>query len=173
MSLVGDPLILDLTLFDFVDDKFVRATIDADGVPLAVSPVTVPNVGNGRHFLFDAINVVFPENRLETIITYEVFNDALFTERSKKHAPAKDKYLLSQAPEQTNPDLLARLDRIISLISELKVLDGVIEEDEIDGTIEIPEVEGSIDDSIELQGDVVPDNEISGLINDPELEGLF
>jgi len=173
MAIPGDPIELDIVLFDFDDSKHVRAQVDADGVPLAGSPFTVPNVGNGRYFLIDMNNLTFPNDRFEVNILYEVFNDAGFTDRSKKHGPSRDNYRLDQAPQNTNPDLLRRLDRIIALISELKVLDGEFLDEVLEGQVIPNEVSGNMDEDTELIGVVVTEDQISGLLSDSDLEGLF
>ena len=82
---------LDLTLYNFAEDKFVLAHIWADGLPMGLSPVTVPHLSNGRYFYTDA-SIFFPSSKSEVVIQYEVFNDALFTIRSKCHAPAKETF---------------------------------------------------------------------------------
>src|SRR3972149_5419417 len=83
------PIFLDLTLYDFADNKFVYAKIWIDGVAMQGSPFLVPSVGDGRYFYTDE-SLFYSDTSKEVSILYEVFNDLERTVRSSNHAPARE-----------------------------------------------------------------------------------
>ncbi len=85
----GDPIRLNLQLFDGDSGKFVQAIVaDSSGTPLAGSPVTLSNSGNG---LYEDDSLIMPTDPEVTAI-YKVYNDAGFTTPSAVHADALDIY---------------------------------------------------------------------------------
>lgn len=162
-----EPLFLDLTLFDFDDLKFVKATIKADGIELGASPISVPNITGGNYF-FQDLALVFPTGRFEVITLYEVFDDAAFLTRSKKHAPAKDTLRLTTLPPGGDPAIIEKINQLIAIVTSHDLnsaLVGTVEmESNIVGFI-IPDVViGLVPDDINLVG-IALNNELIGFVD--------
>lgn len=76
----GEPLVLRLLLPEQDDSKFVRAIVkDEDGLELTGSPFDLVNSGDGEYFFKDEMNLVFPENKLEVVAIYQIYDDAAYT----------------------------------------------------------------------------------------------
>jgi len=141
---VGDPLILNLELWDAAEDKHIKAILLKvdDGIPLAGSPYTVPHVGGGEYRLDTGI--VFPEDTFEVKARFTVYNDAGFTEPSGEHNRAVDIYRLGSG-----------IDTVIEKIEEIE---GVIENISSQ-IITDDELEGTVANDENIVGEVIPDGE--------------
>lgn len=74
------PIILRLTLPETDASRYVRAFVrDQNGVQLAGSPFALTNLGDGRYFFKDEINLKFPVEALEVSALYRIYDDAAFT----------------------------------------------------------------------------------------------
>lgn len=124
MAVVGDLIFLDYQLHDYTTDKFVRATIKADGVEIITSPVPVPHVVDGAHF-FKHPDLVFPSDTSEVSILYSVYSDSGLTNRLKRYGAGRDTYRLSSALSSNENDnaLLRQADIEVSIeeIDEVEV----------------------------------------------------
>lgn len=153
------PIFLSLTLFDRDTTKFVRAKIFADGIEIAESPISVPHAGNGTYQLFDEEVLVFPDDVFTTRIVYDVFNDAGFTDKSVKHGPAEDIFVIVRPSLiGLDPRLEQKLNNILSVVTSHDLNSGL---------------QGLIDDDDKvLLGEVIPDEVIGVIADDKELIGL-
>jgi hypothetical protein len=76
----GEPIVLRLLLPESDNTKFVRAIVkDEDGNVLTGSPFTLNNIGDGEYYFKDAVNLLFPEGKLEIFAIYEIYDDNGFT----------------------------------------------------------------------------------------------
>jgi hypothetical protein len=122
---VGDPIRLNLQLFDGDAGKFVQAYVrDSSGAQLAGSPVTLTHTDQG---LYEDDSLVMPDNA-EISAVYKVFNDAGFSSPSAIHSDAIDIY---------------QPDRVLELANQLVAnacstdLEGIlIDNEEIVGTVD-------------------------------------
>lgn len=74
------PIVLRLTLPEVDNTKFVKAVVrDQNGTQLLGSPFTLTNLGDGRYFFKDEINLKFPISAIEISAMYLVYDDVGFT----------------------------------------------------------------------------------------------
>ena len=151
MAQVGDTIYLDYQLHDYSTDKYVRATIKADGIEMSVSPILVPHVGDGAHFYANNAILSFPSNTDEVAITYSVYSDAGLTNRLKRYGAARDSYRLTNVTATTDPSLVDKINQLANVFNSKEIAISIVEKDEI--------ISAYIDDS-EIVGDVVDVNEV-------------
>lgn len=121
----GDPIRLNLQLFDGDENKFIKAYLrDNLGAQLAGSPVTLTHTDNG---LYEDDSILMPNNP-EVTAVYEVYNDSGFLFRSRKHSDSIDIY---------------RPDRVLELVLDLAAnicagdLEGyLIDNEELEGILD-------------------------------------
>ena len=173
----NDPLFLDITLEKFKPGDpvpFCRAIVKADGIALSFSPVNVPHIGGGSFFKKDPAIIKFPENRFEVSILYEFFNEAGFLTKSNKHGNEGKDYRLGKAPLNTNPDLIKRLDTILSLIAGLTAIEGFVDTTPIVGELEpVNGIEGNIPEIEKIAGEVSLDKEVEGKVDSSDIDGTL
>lgn len=94
MPLVGEIIRLNIQLWDPNPGKFIRASLfDASGSPLINFPtVLMIHLSNGFYY---NNQVPFPPGTPEVKVTYEVFDDALFSSVSRKYSNSADAFDLS------------------------------------------------------------------------------
>lgn len=157
MSQAFDPLVLDTTLWNFATDKFVKATLRADGIEMPVSPVNVPHIANGIYVLYDPLNIFFPDNINHVSIVYSVYHDAAFTQRSLVHAPDSEHYTKDNPIPGGDPNLIKKINQLIDIVTSHDVNSQVV---------------GVIEDDVILVGTVMPDDAIGAVFDDVVLTGF-
>jgi hypothetical protein len=114
MPYVGEVLPLSYQLLDGDGSKFVRAVLlEADGTPLAASPVDMPHVSGGK---YSADTVTMP-NIDYVEATYESYNDAGYTVPDPDHLLGTDVFRL-EIPDSVIVD---KLDQIIAKLNGLNL----------------------------------------------------
>lgn len=177
MSQAFDPIVLDVVLWDYNPNKFVRATLEADGVVLTLRP-NIPHRQDGKYTLYQPTVYFFPENTNHLSITYEIFDDSSFTTRSVRHAPANEHYTLDNPISGTNPELINKLNQIIDIVTSHDLNSQIIGivQDEITliGEVVIEDVIGQVFDNVTLVGIVIEEDAIQGsLFADDDLTGII
>lgn len=120
MPNVGDTIALSNQLFDSDTTKFVRASLRDDaGVALGASPVSLTHDANGN---YTNSTVVFPAGTDYISVTYEVFDDALFTISSPDHSSSIDTFDL-EIPATAILDCLTAIKAAIAALQ--LVVDGI------------------------------------------------
>lgn len=134
---IGEPLVLRLLLPEEDDSKFVRAIVKSDtGTPLSGSPFTLNNLGNGEYFFKDENNLVFPEDRLEVVAIYQIYDDENFLIPTVDYGQQVSDVFrnLEVVATGIGDAVQETLDRIETLVNDTLVLrddiDIMIEEDE-------------------------------------------
>lgn len=164
-----DPIALDVQLWDYATDKYVRARVYADGFEMPYSPIAIPHKELGYYFLFDSA-IFFPENTQHFSIVYEIYKDSSFTQLSKRHAPFSEQYTFDRPPSLiSDPNILKKLNQIIDIVTSHDVNSQILGEIEQDfalvGHVIQEEVIGVLYDDLILEG-IVLDSSIDSLISD-------
>jgi hypothetical protein len=165
MPVLGDPIRLNLQLWDGATSKFPLAVLrDGLGNELPESPIGLSHIGDG---LYADDSVDMPDTP-EVTATYVVYNDAGFTDESDEHQQSLDVFplntitpLLEQVLELLekclNTNMIACIDSANEIIGLLKGVDG------IDAYVSEESIFANIDN----------DDTIKGTLNDENLEGLL
>lgn len=167
MPNVGDTLALSLQLFDSATDKFVRGTLRDDaGADLGASPASLTHDSNGN---YTNSTVTMPAGTDYVTVTYEVFDDALFTTPSADHGSAIDTFDLSIPSSEildcltTIKDALDALELIVNGIAQVgDVLAVVTDGDPLVATVSDDQVIARVLDE-DTQQSVVATDEPTGL----------
>jgi len=175
---VNDPIFLMATLYDRDPTKFVRARLFADGVEMAESPIDVPHFQQGIYQFYDPENLKFPSGVFALHVLYTTYNDVGYSDRSVRHAPGEDLYVLTRPSViGLDPRLEQKLDDIINIVTAHDLnsgLDGFVDTpDTLVGEILPDEVDGFVDDDSELTGFVEDEELDGGLDPDSELDGTL
>jgi len=170
MSQPFDPITLDLVLWDYSPDMHVRAILEADGLTQPISPVVIPHKSSGRYVLYDPPNIYFPDNVSHYAITYEVFKDSGFTQRSLTHAPYMEHYTKDNPIPGGDPEVIEKLNQVIDIVTSHDVnsqIVGVLQEEfELVGVVMPEDVIGVAFDDITLVGLVLDEGDTGGDIFD-------
>lgn len=136
---IGDPIPLGLQLFDLDATKFVRARIFlADATEHPDSPVSMPHIADG---FYEDDSVPMP-NSLWVHCTYQVYNDAAFTQLSDIHQAAAETIFLDQAAEALDNFItLAQGSDLTAKMEEDDMLKAKLVEDEVLRAVIVPEAE--------------------------------
>lgn len=128
MPYVGEILPLSCQLLDGDDTKFLRAVLkEPDGTELAVSPVTMVNIGGGK-YSSDTV----PMPNLDYVeATYESFDDAGFTIENEDHLLGTDVFRL-EVPDSVIVD---KLDQILAKLYGLALPGAAIHATLVQNTI--------------------------------------
>ena len=156
MPFAGDTIPLSMQLHDGATDRFVKATvIDDDNIAIAGSPFNMPHQQLGK---YSSDAAVMPAAVLFVDVTYEVFDDALFTIPSEDHTIGTDNFPL-EVPDQVILDklneIIGKLDGVLgslnsatAIINTSDVVETVIEElQTLAGQIESGEVKAKLKDA--------------------------
>ena len=158
MPRVGDPLVLSALLEYQETDLYVRAIVtDADNLPLAISPVSMPHLGSG---LYKNATYPYPDTEY-AIAVYEVFEDAAFTIPATYFAGGAcfEKDIGADAIiEEINTHTTDQVNRVVFC-----EIEAVIEQNEISVTLCDNEVIVKVDED-EI-GVLTDENSISATIN--------
>ena len=75
----GEPLVLRVLLPEEDDTKYIKATLkDEKGIELSGSPFTLINQGLGEYTFKDEVNLLFPNDVLEVVAIYRIYDDNQF-----------------------------------------------------------------------------------------------
>ncbi len=145
MPKLGDPVRLNLQLFDGATDKFVRAwVLDDSGALLPGTPVALSHQGYG---LYANKSIAMPSTpQLKAV--YRVYLDADFAEPSPIHSDAIDVFDLEIATQLAT--------EIVGYIDGDIVLQGYVEMNDIVGQVFL---------DVPLNGIVEVDGSLSGMID--------
>lgn len=153
MPKLGEKLSLTLKLADTDGTKYPRAEIrDYNGAILAGSPRTLSHLGNGFYFNDD---LVMPNSDL--FVSYEVFNDAAFSDKSNRYQDAAD-YIELETDIDLSQVLQADLTGQVENDSDI-IFGEVTDESDLDAII---------DSETNLDGQITGDPLIIGEIKDDE-----
>lgn len=113
MPFLGDTVPLAFQLLDGDNSKFCRAIVkDPAGVSLAQSPVTLVARGNGNY----SANTLSMPNLPYLEVTYESFDDALFTDPDNDHLLGGDTFPL-EIPDTVIVDSLISIENKLNGLS--------------------------------------------------------
>lgn len=128
----NEPIVLRLTLPEQDDSKFVRAIVkDESGIALSGSPFTLQNKGDGEYCLNDPINLLFPENKLELVAIYQVYDDAGFLIPTVDYGQQAMDVFRSLNVGSDMDETITRIEKLVDDTLKLRDdIDILIEEDE-------------------------------------------
>lgn len=133
---------LDVTLWDGAVDKYVKATIKADGIATGYSPVALVHIGQGQYYM-EAVDIIMPEDVAHLSIVYEIFTNNIYTIKSNQHSTVSEHYLPAEAVDTEIPILPPDIvDRVEDLLDQVENAVARMEQDDIEVSVEeIDEVE--------------------------------
>jgi hypothetical protein len=154
---------LDITLWDGAPDKYVKATIKADGVETAYSPVALVHIGLGQYYM-EAFDIIFPELAEHVSIVYEIFTDNAYSIKSNQHSTVSEHYLPQQKVEiQVDgvDEILEEITRAIARLDQADIEIGIEEMDEVEVYItdEQENIEVNIDEIEEVEVHIMDEQE--------------
>lgn len=125
MPKLGDPIRLNLQLYDGATNKYVRAYLtDQAGNALAGSPVNLTHISNG---LYKDSSINMP-NALEVVAQYKVFDNAGYSVASAQHADAIDTFLLEIV--ESNSGVVVQ-----GIVSQSPTIQGIVTQNTITGKV--------------------------------------
>lgn len=164
MPFVGEVLPLSLQLLDGATNKFVRATIFEKPSNATFGVFAVPHIGLGKYTLS---TVLMPAGVDYLDVTYEVYNDSLFTTLSDDHLSGTEVFRL-EIPDSV---FIEKLDQILEKILKGGELVAQLDGRELTGLLDAMELCGKLNDT-ELVARLSLDEELAArLIPVKELEG--
>lgn len=156
MAQIFDIIALDVQLWDYATDKYIRARVYADGNEMPYSPVFVPHKNSGYYFRVDS-EIFFPENTQHLSIVYEIYADAGFNTLSRRHAPVSEHYVKDNPVVGGDPEVIRKINQLIDIVTSHDVNSQII---------------GEISETFALEGFVVEEDVVGLLYDDPVLEGV-
>lgn len=165
MAKLGETIPLSVQLHDGAIDKYCRAIVrDSDGTALAGSPVTLTHISNGK---YEDNTLVMPNKRYVSV-TYEVYEDALFTTLSDEHTHAVDLFEL-EVLDQNLIDLLEELKTLLEQILNAGI--SVVGANVTGFVSDTDDMGAEIHDTDEVDGEVSDDDEATAIADDDDLTG--
>jgi hypothetical protein len=132
MPRLGQPIFLNLQLFDGVSNKYVKAHVmDSAGVDLAGSPLNCPHLAHGL-YTDESLSMPFS---LQVKAVYKVYIDPGFTIPSDEHSDAIDVFDLDKIDIMANLAGQIEDGSISGKIDTTTVVSGSIEKSEADGEL--------------------------------------
>jgi hypothetical protein len=175
---IGDPIILSVSLYDQAPDMYVRAILRADGIVMPQSPINLVHIGNGTYFYKNLSTLIFPTNTFDVRVQYIVYDDSNYTTASVRYETAEDIFRLSTSVPYDSPQLIEKIDNLISIVSShdlnSEIVGEIVDSFELLGAVQDEDVVGYLDDQVNLIGDVLDESQIDGTMSEEQiLEGLF
>ena len=173
---VGDKIILRLQLFDGATDQFVRAYVcDSDGTNLGTYDLT--HKINGLYTYSNPL-LVFPNYDGEVYASYEVFSDAGYTVRNKKHNFTFDIYRQAVSDETSdNSEIIDLLNQILTISSKVEACEIVaeisVDDDCVTGLVSDDKLVGQLITEDKLVGQLTETTLKADIIENDIIEGIL
>lgn len=168
----GNPFILSITLEDGNSAKYVQCVVKKmpTGASLLGSPFSIPHESNGKYTLVNDGTLVFPDDGLtrELHAHFTVYDDALFTERSKSYGGDTDVYQGNPGFGSTgaSPSFGPSATEIIGVVEDVPLVGHVTAEEDLMGAVNDEEVVGWVDDDSVLDASTSSEPEVIGIIEE-------
>jgi len=158
LTKVGDPIRLNLQLFDGDPDKFPQAILrDVNGTELVGSPVDLSHTGDG---LYKDASVNMPDVIFVTA-SFKVYNDVGFTKLSNLHGDALDVFQRDETQ--------AAIDKLLAESRKADFTSTVSDEDSFTSTVsDEDEIKSQVSDEDEISAQVSDDDGLESNVSDSD-----